>query len=41
MTIGHSIVILRHFVKKTNKTPAKELSTARKRMKEIEDDQHV
>lgn len=41
MTIGHSIVILHHFVKKTNKTPAKELSTARKRMKEIEDDQHV
>jgi len=41
MTIGQRIVILHHFVKKTNKTPSKELSTTRKRMREIEDDQHV
>jgi phage-related protein len=39
--IGEHIVILHHFVKKTKKTPAKELSIARKRMKEIEDDQHI
>jgi phage-related protein len=39
--IGERIVILHHFVKKTNKTPTKELSLARKRMKEIEDDPHI
>ena len=39
--IGERIVILHHFVKKTNKTPTKELSLALKRMKEIKDDQHV
>lgn len=39
--IDERIMILHHFVKKTKKTPAKELSIARKRMKEIEDDQHI
>jgi phage-related protein len=29
------IMILHHFVKKTNKTPPKELATARRRMKEV------
>ena len=33
--IGRRIVMLHHFVKKTEKTPAKELLIARKRMKEI------
>lgn len=39
--IDERIMILHHFVKKTKKTPAKERSIARKRMKEIEDDQHI
>jgi phage-related protein len=34
--IGRRIVVLHHFIKKTEKTPAKELSVARNRMKEIE-----
>ena len=33
--VGRRIVILHQFVKKTDKTPAKELDTARRRMKEI------
>jgi phage-related protein len=32
------IVFLHHFVKKTDKTPRKELETSRERMKDIEDD---
>ena len=32
--IGRRIVMLHQFVKKTNKTPPKELAVARKRMKE-------
>jgi phage-related protein len=32
---GRRIVILHQFVKKTDKTPAKELQVARRRMKEI------
>ena len=35
--IGQQIVILHQFVKKTEKTPRKELNIARKRMKEIKD----
>jgi phage-related protein len=31
------IVILHQFIKKTNKTPLKELTVAKKRMKEIKD----
>ena len=34
--VGHRIVVLHHFIKKTDKTPAKELLVARTRMKEIE-----
>jgi phage-related protein len=33
--IGKNIVVLHQFVKKTGKTPPKELETARRRMKEI------
>ena len=32
---GHEIIILNTFIKKTQKTPKKELELARKRMKEI------
>ena len=35
--VGRRIVILHLFVKKTEKTPAKELAIARKRMKEWKD----
>lgn len=34
--IGKRILVLHHFIKKTDKTPAKELDLARKRKKEIE-----
>jgi len=34
--IGKRIVMLHGFIKKTDKTPPKELETARKRMKEVE-----
>ena len=34
--VGRRIVVLHHFIKKTEKTPAKELLVARTRMKEIE-----
>ena len=33
--VKHRIVMLHQFVKKSDKTPARELETARKRMKEI------
>ena len=35
--VGRRIVVLHHFIKKTEKTPAKELLTARTRMKDFED----
>ena len=38
--VGRRIVMLHHFVKKTEKTPAKELLVARTRMKEIENGTH-
>ncbi len=34
-TVGHKIVILHAFIKKTNKTPRKELDIARKRLSEV------
>jgi len=34
--VGRRIVMLHHFIKKTDKTPAKELNVARMRKKEIE-----
>lgn len=34
--VGKRIVVLHHFIKKTDKTPAKALDLARKRKKEIE-----
>lgn len=37
--VAHRIVVLHHFIKKTDKTPAKELSIARTRKKEIENGQ--
>ncbi|MFQ5598643.1 MAG: type II toxin-antitoxin system RelE/ParE family toxin [Nitrospiria bacterium] len=33
--VGHKIVILHAFIKKTNKTPRKELDIARKRLSEV------
>ena len=33
--VNHRIVLLHQFVKKTNKTPGKELAIARRRMKEV------
>ncbi len=35
--IGREIIILHQFAKKSAKTPARELMTARRRMKEIKD----
>ena len=35
--VGRSIVILHQFIKKSGKTPRKELAIARKRRKEVED----
>jgi phage-related protein len=35
--VKRRIVILHQFIKKTNKTPLKELTVAKKRMKEIKD----
>jgi phage-related protein len=35
--VGRKIVILHQFVKKTEKTPRKELEVARKRLKEVKD----
>ncbi|VWD22254.1 type II toxin-antitoxin system RelE/ParE family toxin [Burkholderia contaminans] len=37
MQVGHEIVVLHSFVKKTQETPPNELKTARKRMKEVQD----
>jgi phage-related protein len=34
---GRKIMILHQFIKKTNKTPSKELATARRRMQEVKD----
>ena len=34
--VGRKIVILHGFIKKTQQTPAKDLKTARKRLKEIQ-----
>jgi phage-related protein len=33
--VGKEIVVLHEFIKKTQKTPAKELEIARKRLKEV------
>ena len=33
--VGREIVILHSFIKKTQETPARELSKARKRLKEV------
>lgn len=35
--VGRKIVILYQFIKKSNKTPPKELTIARRRMKEVKD----
>lgn len=35
--VGRKIVILHQFIKKSKKTPAKELAVARRRMKEVKD----
>lgn len=35
--VGKKIMILSQFIKKTDKTPPKELSIARQRMKEVKD----
>ncbi|OGP49982.1 MAG: hypothetical protein A2Y79_14815 [Deltaproteobacteria bacterium RBG_13_43_22] len=34
---GRKIIILHQFIKKTNKTPSKELAMARRRMQEVKD----
>jgi phage-related protein len=36
--IGHRVVILHAFIKKTQETPDRELKTARKRLKDLKDD---
>lgn len=36
--MGHRIVMLHSFIKKTDKTPAKELAIAKKRMQEVRSD---
>jgi phage-related protein len=38
--VGSSIVMLHSFIKKTDKTPARELETAVKRMKEVQTHAH-
>lgn len=35
--VGREMVILHQFIKKTEKTPTRELATAKRRMKEIKD----
>jgi phage-related protein len=35
---GRRVMMLHHFVKKTQKTPTKEIDIARKRMKEVKDE---
>jgi phage-related protein len=37
MVVGHNIMILHQYIKKTDKTPARELHKARRRIKEIRD----
>jgi phage-related protein len=37
MMTGRKIVILHQFIKKSDKTPRRELATARRRMKEVKD----
>ena len=39
--VGRRIVLLHHFIKKSDKTPAKELLIARIRMKEIQNGSHT
>lgn len=36
--VGYEIVILNEFIKKSNKTPKKEIDTVRQRLKEIKND---
>ena len=36
--IGHKIIVLHTFIKKTQKTPQRELKIARKRIKEVHDE---
>jgi phage-related protein len=36
--VGREIIMLHQFVKKSEKTPRKELETARRRMKEVKDE---
>jgi phage-related protein len=36
--VGHRIVFLHQFVKKTEKTPSRQLDLARRRMKEVKHD---
>ena len=38
--VGRRIVMLHQFVKKSEKTPRKELDIARKRLKEVTDEKH-
>jgi phage-related protein len=38
-SVGRRIVVLHHFIKKTDKTPRKELAIAHSRMKEVRHDQ--
>ena len=35
MVVGKKIMVLHQFIKKTDKTPPRELATARRRMKEV------
>ena len=39
--VGRRIVMLHQFVKKSEKTPRKELDIARKRLKEVTDEKHA
>ena len=39
--IGKQIVMLHQLVKKTQKTPPKDLAIARRRMQEVKDDKHA
>lgn len=36
--VGYEIVILHEFIKKSNKTPRKEIDIARQRLKEVKND---
>ena len=37
MMVGNKIMVLHQFIKKTDKTPPRELAIARRRMKEVKD----